>query len=822
MADPILKPEEKKVKTPTLPTRNIGGRTVIFDPRRRGGSALLPSDTRAFQEEKKAIQAESLDEGMAIINANAKKAQKPVVPVVPTVATPTPAPVAEPTPAPITPEQAIADISSKANAEIERIKAEATGGGLKQREIAIIRAQASGEIADIKAEQKIEADERAKLGKEFNQELVAEKTEGARGLQETMAAKGIDMSLQAASNQWTAMQAFNSASSFAAQAEILDEKFASPTFESGNAYQVAASGFGGNTTETEKYMKSRGFLDSDIDKQKKEWQKAKGWDDATIQTDSFKTTVLDLFSGEDNNVLSLSQFVKDSTAAGLSDDFITGQLQAISSSISADRDVRDEAAALVGEIGEKELTNVSVQKDRFGNFVRVNKATGEIEPLGATVSDGEAQPTDTGIVATTDPVVAAKARQILSGEDTLDNAKKTTSPQRFEAIGTELTRLRQEASADSGLTPNEKEAQGFLSAFNSGELTQKEILATIGVGNPDTKARFNSLVAEQGGKRVFGQDSATISDINTQIASLKALKDGDLYKNISGKIQTNIFSPGLRGDALTLIASVLSSQTLNALASAKGRGITFGALSTSEVNLVKDSAGKLAARAVKDNESGVITGFRGSETAFLADLESLIEKLEKSVIEKSPKTDSIGNITEQVEGGNVTIHNKLEGEDFTNHGSFQMNRDVASGFAKSLGMKNTDPESEEFKTEWDSKVQELGEDGFKQKENDHITTTMFEPQVQKLRALNIPESILNNELMKQAIFDTVVQHGTNTQRIQQGIRSAVEKFDKPTIQQIIEEIGIKRTLDTQAIAPNLRKGATSRVKKVTSKLTNNV
>lgn len=233
--------QTQKSIRPTLPTRKIGGRTVIFDPRRRGGRALLPSATEAFQEEKKAIQAESLDEGMAIINAEARKraaerAKVPVMEAPAPIPAPTPIPAPAPEPVPITPEQDIADITSKAESEIARIQAEPTAAGLKQREIAQIRAQERQEIDTINAEIAIEKKERERLGTEFTQEKLNQKITAVRDISMK---QDVDLNVaEGIYNRQVIEEAKLDPESKESYGRIIS-RYDDPAFEQENAYKVA-------------------------------------------------------------------------------------------------------------------------------------------------------------------------------------------------------------------------------------------------------------------------------------------------------------------------------------------------------------------------------------------------------------------------------------------------------------------------------------------------------------------------------------------------------------------------------------------------------
>ena len=126
--------------------------------------------------------------------------------------------------------------------------------------------------------------------------------------------------------------------------------------------------------------------------------------------------------------------------------------------------------------------------------------------------------------------------------------------------------------------------------------------------------------------------------------SINKLINGD-YGAISGPIkiggQKGILT-GNKGDMLTLARNIVNSQTLKSLADAKAKGITFGALSEGELNLVSAAADRLNSRAER-NSAGQITGFSGSESAFLEDLKTLKEKLQKAISNKTGENSTLNN-----------------------------------------------------------------------------------------------------------------------------------------------------------------------------------
>ena len=182
-------------------------------------------------------------------------------------------------------------------------------------------------------------------------------------------------------------------------------------------------------------------------------------------------------------------------------------------------------------------------------------------------------------------------------------------------------------------------AQSWLSQFNSGLLTADEIYTKIGSTKEGLRLKNEvaQLISKQGGKRVIPMDDAQITAIDDQIKNIDDLIKGD-YNLISGPIQGGVFSrfTGAKGDALAIAKNIVSNQTLQALADAKAKGVTFGALSEAELNAVANSASRIASK-IEPDDKGNITGFSGTESEFKKDLQKVKDGLIKA---KGNKTAS--------------------------------------------------------------------------------------------------------------------------------------------------------------------------------------
>lgn len=211
---------------------------------------------------------------------------------------------------------------------------------------------------------------------------------------------------------------------------------------------------------------------------------------------------------------------------------------------------------------------------------------------------------------------------------------------------------------DTPVIPDVSQAQPWLAQYNSGAMDLNDIYTKIGSSKEaqPIKNELARLIAAQGGKRVIPMDDAQIAAINDQIKNIDdLLKDGGYnYKVISGPIQGGLFGfggriTGAKGDALGIARNLVSNQTLQALADAKAKGITFGALSEAELNAVANSASRIASKLIKNGEN--IVGFEGTEDEFKKDLEAVRDGLIKA---KTKKTGGTGTQTPEQDNVNYT------------------------------------------------------------------------------------------------------------------------------------------------------------------------
>lgn len=228
------------------------------------------------------------------------------------------------------------------------------------------------------------------------------------------------------------------------------------------------------------------------------------------------------------------------------------------------------------------------------------------------------------------------------GGDYLVREKMKAEIRRIDA---EAVKTRKEASSTgTPLAGETSNAQNWVSQFNSGLLSIEEIYTKIGSSKEASglKNEVARIIAGQKGKRVYGLDDASVLAINAQIKNVDNLLKGGVG-SIVGLVQgglgvlpdrLNIY----KQDTLAIAKNLVSNQTLQALADAKSKGITFGALSEGELSLVSDSASAIASKLkTKKDKSGNVSviGFTGTEAQFKKDLQIIKDGLAKSIINRT-------------------------------------------------------------------------------------------------------------------------------------------------------------------------------------------
>ena len=194
-----------------------------------------------------------------------------------------------------------------------------------------------------------------------------------------------------------------------------------------------------------------------------EFQKAKGWGEEQVEMDNLRTDQESILSGGgddmalETSALLLKYGNLDKT--GLLQEEFARNVVASPDTNFREKSIAQMALAQIAVSRRNQLeTKKTVTKDRFGNIILVDPFTGATGGGGGAPFSGASTGEVAGIMPTSDPVVATKARNLHLGLVSPDDVRKTTSEQQMEQVGTEWARLMAEEQLGEKYTPAQKEA----------------------------------------------------------------------------------------------------------------------------------------------------------------------------------------------------------------------------------------------------------------------------------------------------------------------------------------------------------------------------
>ena len=155
----------------------------------------------------------------------------------------------------------------------------------------------------------------------------------------------------------------------------------------------------------------------------------------------------------------------------------------------------------------------------------------------------------------------------------------------------------------------------------------------------------------------------TDPNLDAVIAGTKAgVKIGGSGKELAGGVSSRV-TKAQRADVVASVESIVSGLTLDELASAKERGVTFGALSEQEMITVAAAASRIGQRRIT-NKSGTTIGYRGTEGSVQEDLK-LIQDAAKRDFERRTGQEYTEPVIESeasyVDGLETSVYSVLAG-----------------------------------------------------------------------------------------------------------------------------------------------------------------
>lgn len=276
---------------------------------------------------------------------------------------------------------------------------------------------------------------------------------------------------------------------------------------------------------------------------------------------------------------------------------------------------------------------------------------------------------------------------------------------------------------------------------------------------------------------------------------------------------------GNKSDFIAKVQKLLSEKTLQSLIDAKAQGATFGALSEGELKILQEAASTIGTWVIKD-KNGNVKGYNVSQKRFKEELDrikqsyknllqgeagatdrlndyynenpdqrNLIDSLENTI---NPETNTYYTDEEKLQILGIPISFNMVGDDTNkvalgelsakyesggnpgaigydstggySYGTYQLAHNNAQKFIQQS------PYAGDFKgltfnsPAWRNKWQEVAKrdpQGFSEAQKGFISSSHFEPQVQKLAKQGIDLSRYS-DVLKDVIWSTVVQHGPAT------------------------------------------------------------
>jgi len=294
------------------------------------------------------------------------------------------------------------------------------------------------------------------------------------------------------------------------------------------------------------------------------------------------------------------------------------------------------------------------------------------------------------------------------------------------------------------------------------------------------------------------------------------------------------------------VQQLVSQETLDSLINVKAQGGTFGALSETELAMLKNSATQINSWMKMDGEGNPTGVYEIDRETFMkevdriknltekaikrangelpppenprvldAEYENVIQNVSQEDIdmlksefpdmtedeiirqlgegfnqEGSGSENALGTLSEKYESGGNPGAIGYDSTGGYSYGAYQLAHNNAKRFAEQS------PYAKEFSgltfnsKAWRDKWKEVAQkdpEGFKRAQKDYIAKTHYEPQIDRLARAGIDTSNLS-QVMKDVIWSTAVQHGANTDVIEKAMkRAGPNASDEEIIKNIYEE-----------------------------------
>lgn len=278
----------------------------------------------------------------------------------------------------------------------------------------------------------------------------------------------------------------------------------------------------------------------------------------------------------------------------------------------------------------------------------------------------------------------AMEKEFLSRVDTKESKARTEAIRREE---NEIAKVEGElddvfniaAMASSNGAP-----ASLIKKINNAESKAEalELAGRYGTSITDRIAQAKRADEVKALTEVLDVSPEKLAEVERQLDSVRKLKDTSYQKTSAGldtgegDILDLIIAPSnaklrtQRGvgerkataqDYVAGVENILKTLTLNTFAEAKAKGLTFGAMSEGEWDILGQTASKLTQKRLTDKSKNVI-GYSGSPEAFKTEIDDIINRFEKSYeIATGNKPSQPITIDEQ---GNIEVPIEQSNEEF--------------------------------------------------------------------------------------------------------------------------------------------------------------
>lgn len=156
----------------------------------------------------------------------------------------------------------------------------------------------------------------------------------------------------------------------------------------------------------------------------------------------------------------------------------------------------------------------------------------------------------------------------------------------------------------------------YLEAINSGMMTLDSAMKEFGTSKEgiEMKNALMTAYSAQGGRQFNPNTDAEYLGIGQTIENFKTLRDHSMFNASVGpgglglfnRTSINPWNWGKKDQFLALSQSILDDAMLQKVSESKEKGVTFGSLTDSEWNILRNATSTLHGLAIRDSKTGAV------------------------------------------------------------------------------------------------------------------------------------------------------------------------------------------------------------------------